>query len=401
MQLEPIVQKWFDALSVRSLGTANNYVLNINYFLRDLNIESAQALLDKLRSGELDPYEIMSQYVSLLSKEGKAPNTISNNLNALKRFLRFNKIKVDRDEVKDRVITPKLCLEFEDRIPTNEELVTMFNSATQRGRVILVLGIHGLRVGEISSLKLSDLMLDDKVPYLKIRDKVAKERKGRIIPLTQQAVEVLRSYLATRPNDSDKLMNVTTDRLRKFIMRLLKKCKLDKHTDKGKDKSEKPRTIRRYELHPHSLRKYFDTYLSVAGVEQSFKAKLMGHKNYLDDNYFRANQDQIAKEFEKVIPYLTIGKGIKIEDKRVKSLIEENADLKERLSKVEEFISKFASEIKPEYLQEAWQKQEEDRKEDREGEEVQKTHALTEKEIKEHQSKLQEIKIPKPEPQKK
>ncbi|WXG44825.1 MAG: site-specific integrase [Promethearchaeati archaeon SRVP18_Atabeyarchaeia-1] len=348
MELEPILQRWFDALSVRSVGTANNYVLNINYFLRDLNIESAQSLLDKLRSGELDAYAIMNQYVSLLSKEGKAPNTISNNLNALKRFLRFNRVKFDRDMIKDQVITPKLYSVFEDRIPTNEELVTMFNSATQRGRVIIILGIHGLRVGEIGSLKISDLVLDDKIPHLKIRNEVAKEKKGRLVPLTPQAVEVLKSYLVIRHDDSDKLMDITTDRIRKFIMRLLKKCKLDEHTDKGMDKSVKPRTIRRYKLHPHSLRKFFDTYLSVAGVEQSFKAKLMGHKNYLDDSYFRANEEMIAREFEKVIPYLTMGKGIKIEDKRV-------GQLENQMKEMRKMIETF-SEIKIERLQQIYQK---------------------------------------------
>lgn len=62
----------------------------------------------------------------------------------------------------------------------------------------------------------------------------------------------------------------------------------------------------RYQLHPHTLRKYFDTQIAVAGVQHAFKEYFLGHTGGLDRNYFRPTEEMLKTEYRKAIPHLNI-----------------------------------------------------------------------------------------------
>jgi len=85
-------------------------------------------------------------------------------------------------------------------------------------------------------------------------------------------------------------------------IRLLERAGLAKKTKGGKW----------YDLHLHTLRKYFRTRCSVAGISASFYQHWMGHKGgkdsetYMDDAYFKAALQEHVKEYRKVIPHLTL-----------------------------------------------------------------------------------------------
>lgn len=58
-------------------------------------------------------------------------------------------------------------------------------------------------------------------------------------------------------------------------------------------------------LHVHTLRKYFRS--NCVGVDESYRESWMGHKGkYLDESYFRAEEERHLAEYRKAIHHLTV-----------------------------------------------------------------------------------------------
>jgi len=64
----------------------------------------------------------------------------------------------------------------------------------------------------------------------------------------------------------------------------------------------------------HGFRKRFNTILKMAKVNWSVAEKLMGHKNGLDNIYFKPTTEEVFTEFRKAIPELSIDDSIRYEE---------------------------------------------------------------------------------------
>ena len=100
-------------------------------------------------------------------------------------------------------------------------------------------------------------------------------------------------------------------------------------------------------LHIHTLRKYFRTWLEVAGVSQGFRERLLGHKGgYLDESYFRPMLDQIKAEYVKAIPFLTIeaeGEQVKQIQKELEEERRKRELIEQKLKTLEDLLLKLNS----------------------------------------------------------
>lgn len=63
--------------------------------------------------------------------------------------------------------------------------------------IFRILYSTGIRVGELTALKLEDVVIDGKIPHLKIRN--TKNKQDRLVPLSESTSEALKTYLRTRP----------------------------------------------------------------------------------------------------------------------------------------------------------------------------------------------------------
>jgi allantoicase len=73
------------------------------------------------------------------------------------------------------------------------------------------------------------------------------------------------------------------------------------------------KSVKYYELHLHTLRKYFRS--RCIGVDPSFREKWMGHKGgYLDESYFRVEEQRHLMEYRRAIQHLSIFP-VKLEEK--------------------------------------------------------------------------------------
>jgi integrase len=135
--------------------------------------------------------------------------------------------------------------------------------------------LTGLRKGELASITLGQLWLDEKHPYLELKATDEKSGRGSQIPLRKDMVAEIRNFLdekRRRLSQSTALpakMKLFT--IPRFLIgifnRDLAAAGIDKHDDRGRS------------LDVHALRHTFGTHLSKAGVSPRVAQAAMRHSS--------------------------------------------------------------------------------------------------------------------------
>jgi integrase len=145
----------------------------------------------------------------------------------------------------------------------------------ERALVYKVLALTGLRKGELASITLGQIWLDEKHPYLELKAKDEKSGRGAQIPLRADMVAELRDFLAemrwrqNRPTAlpaKRKLFTIPRGLVGIFD-RDIAAAGIDKHDDRGRS------------LDVHALRHTFGTHLSKAGVPPRVAQAAMRHSS--------------------------------------------------------------------------------------------------------------------------
>jgi integrase len=224
-----------------------------------------------------------------LKASGLAPGTISNHAKGVRALYRANRVKLELPyRLSRRVI-------YNDRAPTQEELARILEVADIRGKAIVsMLALGGFRVGTLVRLRYRHVMRDLEksiVPvHVHVEAEITKGGYGDYDTfLGGEAVDALNLYLEERRkgklygrkereelhDDSPLFRNQQVQRIQpltpggvhKIIHDLLLKTGLVKNIPQP-----------RYELRPHSIRKFFRTQLAALGVNTDYINYMMGHK---------------------------------------------------------------------------------------------------------------------------
>ena len=166
-----------------------------------------------------------------------------------------------------RYLPAVLSIEEVDAIMDSVDLSTW---SGLRDRAILeVLYGCGLRVSEVSGLKISDVYLEE--GFVRI---VGKGNKERGVPLGDPAADAIRNYLSVRPEPSapqyDDIMflNKSGGQLSRIsIFNMVKKQTLAAGIAK--------------EISPHTFRHSFATHLVEGGADLRAVQEMLGHENIL------------------------------------------------------------------------------------------------------------------------
>ena len=182
---------------------------------------------------------------------------------------------------------------YSDRAPTPEELQTLIDIADLRLKVIVsMLALGGFRIGTLVKLQYRHVKRDLEKMNTPIHIHVESEiTKGKYHDydtfLGQEAADYLRAYLETRRQGTDKIppenihetsplirnqqlkraIAVTPAAIYKLVHDLYVKANLITNKPLG----------RRYDLRPHSLRKFFRTQMAALGVDRDYIEFMMGH----------------------------------------------------------------------------------------------------------------------------
>jgi len=273
-------------------------------------------------SGRIDAYDVLRRFVRSLQEEGLAPKSVRFYLSLLLRMLRMAGADVKSELIRYRVPLPVNRIVKIDRAPTVDELRRILAVVGARNRALfLMLASTGMRIGECLQLRLGDLHLDDDPPYVDVR--TAKSGIVRRVYLTKECVETLKAYLRSRlaaepptawlwPRRGNASKPLRKTHAQQYWYVALKKVGLDMRDSSGLG----------YQLHLHSLRKFYRTQLERAGVSRTVISLWMGQVTGLDVNYFRPTEPQLVEEWRKAEPYLTLSRAEDIEELKKSTVLE-------------------------------------------------------------------------------
>ncbi|MCJ7506449.1 site-specific integrase [Candidatus Bathyarchaeota archaeon] len=300
------LNEFVNARNRRSENTGSHYGVSVRLFVKSVGFETPDQVIEAITKTGKDPIDLLDQFVASLTTKNLAPNSINSYIVGVKSFLRFHKIKLDAEELKNRLVLPSRYEVSVDRAFEDEEIRSMLMRTDLKGKVLILVGLTtGARIGEISKLRISDIDFEANPPTITFQPSADKTRRGRTSFTTHETIKVISDFLGSRkssdpqgwlfPKPKNALVPESGDSHEAQIRRLLIRC--DLRTKEGGS--------RRYALHTHCLRKTFRTKCAEANVLFHVSESWMGHAIGLDRNYLRLNGKVMVQEWQKVEPYIT------------------------------------------------------------------------------------------------
>lgn len=258
-----------------SLNTYNSYSSDVKEFASWLDSESGPGVTLEKTAGEN-----IRQYLGtrIDPNEGQAitSRTQARILSSLRSF--FGWLQIDgviAENPCDGIDTPKIG-RYLPSVLSIDEVNDIMNSVDQskwggvRDRAILELLYGcGLRVTEVSDMKISNIYLQEK--FVRV---VGKGNKERVVPMGDPAAEAVTAYLAVRPKPADAksedilFLNKSGKQLSRIsVFNMVKKQAMLAGITK--------------EISPHTFRHSFATHLIEGGADLRVVQEMLGHESIL------------------------------------------------------------------------------------------------------------------------
>jgi len=218
-----------------------------------------------------------------LKSQGNKPGTRNQRLAALKSYLWF---AADKD-----VTLQSIALEV-SRVPQCKNLVTeqyvlsedalnaIFSQPANtrmglRDRTIMILLYDSaVRLAEILNLRVNDICLDEKNPYIRVMGKGSKER---VVAINAKTVKHIKQYLDVyrlRDKPDNNLLFYTIIKGRAGKM---SEGNVERFIQQYADKSRESFPDIPLRVYPHMLRRTRATNLYQNGVELALVSRILGH----------------------------------------------------------------------------------------------------------------------------
>ncbi len=266
------------------LNEALKHFYHFSFFEKGLSESSVKAYLSDLKQffdffkqKALNKITLEDFYffLSFCKKQNISTNSISRKITSIKSFYFFlESEKIIENSFVEKIDTPKKKSYFPD-VLTQKEINLILKKIKKETHqqyrdffMIKILYALGLRVSELSFLKISDFNLNE--GYVKIK---GKGDKVRILPLYDQLVLEIEDYLFKTRSFFDKKKNVQyffLNRLGQKISRV-SVWKILSKTLKGFSFKKK--------ITPHTFRHTFATHLIQNGSDMRSVQELLGHSD--------------------------------------------------------------------------------------------------------------------------
>lgn len=311
---------------LKSPVTKAAYSYALQKYMNQLNVSNP----DDLLINQENPNTIQNQIINYLIQLKNPPHSLryatrSQYLAAIMTFYELNDVALSKKKIYRYLGEEERPIE--NRGYTTEEISKMLDVCDERTRaIILVLASTGIRIRAIIELKLEDLVMIPDYHLYQVR--VYSDSKQRYLMFTTlEAAKAIDVYLKYRERSGERLApksplfreqfdrddvasihNVKPLKLRtveRLISRTIEKSGIrtveritELHSERGKIRKNVKLTV--------GFRKFFDTQLIYATVEQRTKELFMGHSIGLDDHYFSPVDTYVLQEYLKAVDYLTI-----------------------------------------------------------------------------------------------
>lgn len=236
-------------------------------------------LLDYLKGMGKDPREVqledLEQFSAGLHDIGIHARSQCRILSGVRSFFRFLQLDGYRDDDPTELLeSPQIGQHLPEVLTTAEvdrleESIDLSKWEGHRNRAIIeVLFSCGLRVSELTNLKLSNLYLDDQ--FIRVMGKGSKER---LVPISKRAIQELKNWFDNRckmtikPGEEDY---VFLNRRGAHLTRVMILIMIKRQAELAKITKT---------ISPHTLRHSFATALLEGGADLRVIQALLGHES--------------------------------------------------------------------------------------------------------------------------
>ena len=250
-----------------SANTLDAYMRDVDKLFRYLAVEQVDVLDVKL--------EDLEHFAAFISDLGIGPRSLARILSGVRQFYRFlvvdGYLEVDPTELLESPKQPDHLPEVLSTAEVDllEQAIDLSKWEGHRNRAIIeVLFSCGLRVSELTNLKLSNLYIEEQ--YIRVMGKGAKER---LVPISPRALDELNYWFADRnvmkikPGEEDYVfLNRRGQHLtRTMILIMIKRYAVEAGIKKT--------------ISPHTLRHSFATSLLEGGADLRAIQAMLGHES--------------------------------------------------------------------------------------------------------------------------
>lgn len=250
-----------------SVNTLDAYMRDVDKLFRYLAVEQVDVLDVKL--------EDLEHFAAFISDLGIGPRSLARILSGVRQFYRFlvidGYLEVDPTELLESPKQPDHLPEVLSTAEVDllEQAIDLSKWEGHRNRAIIeVLFSCGLRVSELTNLKLSNLYIEEQ--YIRVMGKGSKER---LVPISPRALDELNYWFADRNVMKIKLgeedyvfLNRRGQHLtRTMILIMIKRYAVEAGIKKT--------------ISPHTLRHSFATSLLEGGADLRAIQAMLGHES--------------------------------------------------------------------------------------------------------------------------
>ncbi len=250
-----------------SANTLDAYMRDVDKLYRYLAVEQVNVLDVKL--------EDLEHFAAFISDLGIGPRSLARILSGVRQFYRFlvidGYLEVDPTELLESPKQPDHLPEVLSTAEVDllEQAIDLSKWEGHRNRAIIeVLFSCGLRVSELTNLKLSNLYIEEQ--YIRVMGKGSKER---LVPISPRALDELNYWFADRnvmkikPGEEDYVfLNRRGQHLtRTMILIMIKRYAVEAGIKKT--------------ISPHTLRHSFATSLLEGGADLRAIQAMLGHES--------------------------------------------------------------------------------------------------------------------------
>jgi integrase len=321
-EIEPYLERVYRIS--KSHNTKRGYKVALRNFNRFLLSKQTtlNVILEELKQKKKDPIVLLDEYYTFMSENELRNSTICGNLSISKDFLNFHGLKIYSEDLKQRFRAPKREVYYEEGLTKTELVRVLHNSSQKLQTTILLACSSGMRIGEITQLRLSDIDFSTNPTTIRVRRETTKTRETRFTHITKEASDLLHDYIKKRQekihaNDFHLFMNCISSVDSDEYYNAFQTARCSLMTSLRKVVESVPELANRnengqYRIHFHAFRKWFKTQVTAA-YQSDFAEALMGHKS-LKLVYFKQNSSDRLKTYMKIEQYLTISDNSKVEE---------------------------------------------------------------------------------------
>ncbi|HXG07843.1 MAG TPA: tyrosine-type recombinase/integrase, partial [Nitrososphaera sp.] len=344
---------YLDAIRNQNVRTAKVFGSHLRDFDR-YNEGKTDTVIEELKAGKIDYFQLMNGYVGFLQKKGTLSNKyIGYSVKTARRFLAFHDVEVTDSKFRLKVKIPK-AKKHKPSPLEKSDVIKIINECKEPRLKIYVhfLAATGCRAEEALSLRLGDLNFEKGIAHL--HGEFTKTQQDRDIRLTKEIQRELKSWLEYKYRP--RTIKSYVDGQKKPVVRNITPVKHDldfvfmpyneEEIDRTLTDIHKIRhhTKNAYlamykQFRPtmnrigytkvtfHTFRRYcYSTVSSL--VDANYAEFFIGHEN---SEYWTKSETELAKLFHTVEPYLTYidveGMEVKHRDieSKLQALTEQNA----------------------------------------------------------------------------